>query len=384
MKYHGGEFLKKILRKRDIQFASVLFLLFLAVTYWSSIVKFLGTLISEGKALLIGCVIAYIVNLILKQYEHLYTNLVKPQPLTKLKRPLCLLLAYASIIVIVALLLQVVVPELIQCIQLLFSNNKDSAIYKLIRYLENNSLFKEAWQKIDLEKLAKNFTQNDLIKDNKNWTKYLSTLKSAASTVGSILTTTVVAIFFSVYVLLFKEKVGSEFNKVMDAYLPKKVENHLKYVIGVFDNSYSSYITGQFKDAILLGIMCFIGMSIFRFPYAAMVSAVISFTALIPIIGAILGATVGFIVIFATSPFKALMFLVFIVVLQQIDNRITYPLVVGKSLGLPSIWVFTAVMIGGGLSGIIGMMVTVPLFAALYQLIKDDVKRRKEKLPIEK
>ena len=157
MKYHGGEFLKKILRKRDIQFASVLFLLFLAVTYWSSIVKFLGTLISEGKALLIGCVIAYIVNLILKQYEHLYTNLFKPQPLTKLKRPLCLLLAYASIIVIVALLLQVVVPELIQCIQLLFSNNKDSAIYKLIRYLENNSLFKEAWQKIDLEKLAKKF-----------------------------------------------------------------------------------------------------------------------------------------------------------------------------------------------------------------------------------
>lgn len=138
----------------------------------------------------------------------------------------------------------------------------------------------------------------------------------------------------------------------------------------------SNYIIGQCKDAAILGISCFIGMTILRMPYASMIGVVTAFGALIPIIGAILGASIGVIIIFAISPLQAGIFLIFIILLQQLDNRITYPLVVGKSIGLPSVWVFAAVIIGGGISGILGMMFTVPFFAAIYKLIRTDAQKR--------
>lgn len=142
------------------------------------------------------------------------------------------------------------------------------------------------------------------------------------------------------------------------------------------DETFSSFIVGQCTEAVILGVLCILGMKLFQFPYAPMVGTFIGATALIPVVGAYLGGAVGFIMILTVSPLKAVLFLVFLVVLQQLEGNIIYPRVVGSSVGLPGMWVLAAVTIGGGISGVAGMLLGVPLAATIYKLIKEDVRRR--------
>lgn len=359
------------IRQRHLSLAIVAFLLYLLIHYWPVIAKLFHSIFSAAVPLLIGCVIAYIVNLLLKQYERGFTKLFHSPGAQKFKRPVAVVLAYLSIFVIIAVVLSIVVPQLISCIKLLLANHS-RVINKFLVAIQKNS---------DLNALFGNFHPSQI-----KWNqivKYIATgfggtlkmVASTASSVASVLTTAVIAIFFSIYLLIYKEKLGRQCTRVLKTYLPKFYDKTM-YVIRTFDDSYSSYIVGQCKDACLLGIACFIGMAVLRLPYASMIGAVTAITALIPIIGAILGASVGVVIIFAISPIKAGIFLIFIIALQQLDNRVTYPLVVGKSIGLPSVWVFAAVIVGGGIYGILGMMFTVPLFAAIYKLIANDVDRR--------
>ena len=141
------------------------------------------------------------------------------------------------------------------------------------------------------------------------------------------------------------------------------------------------FLVGQCTEAVILGLLCMAGMLLFRFPYATMVGALIGFTALIPVAGAYIGAGVGAFMIFTVSPVKALLFLVFIVVLQQLEGNLIYPKVVGSSIGLPGIWVLAAVTVGGGILGIFGMLLAVPLAAACYQMVREDVRKRTASLP---
>ena len=149
----------------------------------------------------------------------------------------------------------------------------------------------------------------------------------------------------------------------------------MDYVLGIVNDCFRKYIVGQCTEAVILGVLCTIGMLLLRLPYATMVGALIAFTALIPIAGAYIGAFVGAFMILTVSPAKALIFLIFIVVLQQLEGNIVYPRVVGSSLGLPGIWVLAAVTVGGGVLGIPGMLLGVPLMAAAYKLIRDDVNK---------
>ena len=146
-----------------------------------------------------------------------------------------------------------------------------------------------------------------------------------------------------------------------------------KYVISVLDDSFSSFISGQCLDAMLVGIMCTIGMLILRLPYATMIGAIVAFTALIPVAGSYIGAGLGAFMILTVSPIKALIFLIFIIVLQQTDGNLVYPKIVGSSIGLPGIWVLAAVTVGGGLMGILGMLIAVPIAATLYKILRADV-----------
>lgn len=359
------------IRPRHWSLAIVALLLYLLVHYWPAIAKLLHSIFSATIPLLIGCVLAYIVNLLLRQYEHGYNKLFSSPRAAKFRRPVGILLAYLSIIVIIALVLSIVVPQLISCIKLLLANHS-RVINKFIDAMQKNS---------DLNAFFCSFHPNQV-----KWGqvgKYIATgfggtlkmVASTASSVASVVATAIIAIFFSIYLLIYKEKLARQCTRVLKTYLPKFYDKTM-YVVRTFDDSYSSYIVGQCKDACLLGIACFIGMAVLRLPYASMIGAVTAITALIPIIGAIMGASVGVVIIFAISQIKAGIFLIFIIALQQLDNRVTYPLVVGKSIGLPSVWVFAAVIVGGGIYGIIGMMFTVPLFAAVYKLIANDVRRR--------
>lgn len=360
---------KEFFDRRYLRIFITLFALYLAITYWPSVAKFIGNVGHATIPLLVGAVLAYIINILLNQWEHLYEKIFPTPNARKLQRGICITLSYISIIVILSAVLWLVIPEVIACIKLLLAHHS-RIIEKTITYLSNHS-----FRYIDPSKI--------------NWSAVFKqasvgvggtfkVVRHTATKIISFGTTTVIAVFFSIYLLIFKEMLRRQFYKLIDLWLPR-AKNQIMYVIHVFDNSFSSYISGQCKDAAILGICCFIGMTILRLPYAYMMGAVTTVTALIPIIGAILGASVGVVIIFAISPVKALIFLIFIIILQQLDNRITYPIVVGKAIDLPSVWVFVAVMVGGGVSGIIGMMFTVPLFAAFYRIIRDRAQQHTSK-----
>ena len=163
----------------------------------------------------------------------------------------------------------------------------------------------------------------------------------------------------------------------MEHYLKPAWNEKIRYVVGIFDNSFHKFIVGQCIEAVVLGVLCIIGMTILRLPYAMMIGTLIGFTALIPVAGAYIGAGVGAFMILTVSPIQALIFLVFVVILQQLEGNLIYPKVVGSSIGLPGVWVLAAVTIGGGIMGIPGMLLGVPTVASMYQLIRNDLNKEK-------
>lgn len=359
------------IQKRHFSLILAAFLLYLAIRYWPTIAKLCGSITSAAMPLLIGCVVAYIVNLLLRQYEHLYAKLFHQARAQKYRRIVGIILAYLTLILLLVIVLSLVIPELISCVRLLVTNH-GQVIGKFIKAIEQNKDLNALWNSFDLEKIKWNQIGKYL---TMGFGGTFKAVVSTASTIVSAVTTAVIAFFFSIYLLIYKEMLAKQSKRIINAYLPR-LSKKLFYVVEVINDSYSSYIVGQCKDAAILGISCFIGMTVLRMPYASMIGVVTAIGALIPIIGAILGASIGVIIIFAVSPIQAGIFLIFIIVLQQFDNRITYPLVVGKSIGLPSVWVFAAVIVGGGIYGILGMMFTVPLFAAIYKIVATDTSKR--------
>ena len=197
-----------------------------------------------------------------------------------------------------------------------------------------------------------------------------------ASSLFSFAAQALIGFIFAMYLLLNKEKVLGQFNKLFRVYLKDKVRDKMEYFFAVANETFKSYIVGQCTEAVILGVLCAIGMLIFGFPYAGMTGAVIGVTALIPVAGAYIGAAVGAFMICTVSPLKAVLFIVYIVVLQQLEGNLIYPKVVGSSIGLPGMWVLAAVTIGGGIMGIPGMLFGVPLAATLYKLLRADVNHK--------
>ena len=182
-------------------------------------------------------------------------------------------------------------------------------------------------------------------------------------------------LIFSFYLVLGRDRLARQSTRVLRRYVPQPIYDRIMYVLGVLNNAFHRYITGQCTEAVILGVLCTIGMMILRLPYATMIGALVGFTALIPIAGAYIGTIVGAFMILTVSPMKMLIFLIFLAVLQQVEGNLIYPKVVGSSIGLPGIWVLAAVTIGGGMMGVAGMLLGVPLASALYTLLRNDVNR---------
>ena len=200
----------------------------------------------------------------------------------------------------------------------------------------------------------------------------LNLLSSAVSTAFNLL----VSFIFSIYLLMGKERLGSQCARVLRTYLPERWYGGAMYVLNTVNGCFRRFVVGQCTEAVILGLLCMAGMLLLGFPYATMVGTLIGFTALIPVAGAYIGAGVGAFMIFTASPVKALLFLLFIAVLQQLEGNLIYPRGVGASIGLPGVWVLAAVTIGGGVLGVGGMLLAVPLAAAAYQMLREDVRRR--------
>ena len=369
--------------KTDIKKHSALligiFMLYLVIRYWDGAVSLLLSMLSAATPLIVGAVIAYILNILMSFFERLYFPKAKSKGVIGSRRIVCMLLAFLSLIGIVALIIGIVVPELVNCIKHLFAE-VPAAVMDLLEYLEQNEALAQYVIVVE-EYLVENFTgmEDKLVSGAQSLLSgvggFMGSVASAVGSVFSGVVTLLVAVIFSIYILLGKEKLGAQVRKLIATYC-KKHSKKIFYVAVVLDDSFHHFIVGQCTEAVVLGVLCMIGMWIFRFPYAMMIGVLIGFTALIPIAGAYIGAGVGAFMMLTESPLTAVLFLIFIVVLQQLEGNLIYPRVVGSSIGLPGIWVLAAITVGGGLMGVAGMLLAVPITAAVYKLIQTDVRRR--------
>ncbi len=351
-----------------------IFLLYLCITYWASFAGLVEMLFSAAMPLVIGCAIAYVINILMSYYERHYFPKSKKAIVLKSKRIVCMLAAFVTLVVLVALLFRLVVPELIACMELLLAQIP-GAINKLLAWLESMDIVPEdlltPLQSIDW----KSKTEQIISVLTTGVGNVMGTAITLISSVFSGIVTALLAVIFSIYLLTGKEKLGRQMDRLMRRYIKEGIYSKTKYVISILNDSFHKYIVGQCTEAVILGLLCAGGMMILRLPYATMIGAVIAFTALIPVAGAYIGAGVGAFMIMTVSPVEALIFLIFIVVLQQLEGNLIYPRVVGSSMGLPAIWVLSAVTIGGGIMGILGMLLGVPLAATAYRLLREDVKK---------
>lgn len=365
--------------KKMLGLAGALIVVFLVIHYWEKLEGFISVGIGAAAPLLIGCVMAYVINILMEFFEKLYDKLFKVEVAKKIKRVVCLILAFLSLVGIITLIINLVLPELINCIAS-FIRLIPGALQALVDIVGEEQIlqmFPELQNGFDFSSVSTQVEQ--LLKTVLGGVGgAVGSIMNAVTSVVSVVVNVVIGLIFSLYVLLDKEGLGRRCKTLISMYLPKSSDK-IFYVTQVLDDSFHSFIVGQCLEAVVLGTLCVIGMLIFRFPYAVMIGMFIGFTALIPVAGAYIGAAVGAIMILTVSPIQAVEFLVFVVVLQQLEGNLIYPRVVGKSIGLPGIWVLTAVTIGGGVLGVGGMLLAVPLFAAGYRLLREDIERRKQR-----
>ena len=202
-----------------------------------------------------------------------------------------------------------------------------------------------------------------------------STFNAAASVVNGTINF-FLGLIFAFYLLSQKEKLMVQTKRFLYAFFPEKKMDSILRVGSLANKTFSNFISGQCTEAVILGVLCFIGMSVFRFPYALMISVLVGFMSLIPIFGAFIGVAIGAFLILMVSPLKALWFVVFFIVLQQVEGNLIYPRVVGNSIGLPAIWVLVAVIVGGSAMGILGMILFIPLCSVLYALLREAVPKK--------
>ena len=356
-----------------------IFILYLCIRYWDSAVSLVSMALSAASPLIMGAVIAYILNILMSFFERYYFPRSKSKAVNNSRRIVCMLLAFVSLIGIVALIIGIVVPELVNCAKHLFAE-VPKAVMDLLAYLEKNDMIDQYVIMIE-EFLVENFSgmEDKLVSGAQSLLSgFGGVMSSVVSVVGSAfssIVTVLVAIIFSIYILLGKETLCAQAKRLINTYCKKSAEK-IFYVADTLDDSFHHFIVGQCTEAVVLGVLCMLGMWIFRFPYAVMIGVLIGFTALIPVAGAYIGAGVGAFMMLTESPLTAVLFLVFVVVLQQVEGNLIYPRVVGNSIGLPGIWVLAAITVGGGLMGVVGMLVAVPLVAAVYKLIQMDVRKR--------
>ncbi len=359
----------KINRKTIIEIATGIIATYLCIHYWPKISEFAGKLLSAATPVLIGLIVAYTVNILMSFYERHYFPRSGKKAVIKSRKPICMIGAFLTLFGIIALLIGLIAPQLTKCIIMLVEE-LPAAIMGFLPKLEKigivpddiiNSLYAIDW-KDKIGDIAKAVTSGI--------GGVVDVAYSAVTSVFSAVTNIIIGLIFAVYLLADKERLLSQTKRIVNRFTPEKHAKKITYVWAEINNCFHDFIVGQCTEAVILGVLCMIGMLILQIPYAPMIGALMGFTALIPIVGGFIGAGIGAFLILMESPVKALIFVIFVIILQQIEGNVIYPKVVGKSLSLPGIWVLAAVTVGGGVMGIGGMLIGVPLAAAAYRMLK--------------
>ncbi|WP_024295892.1 AI-2E family transporter [Lacrimispora indolis] len=356
----------------------IVFAVIVVVAGWNyrSLFALAMRLIGFVSPFLLGGVMAFILNVPMRRIEKMLP--VKEE--SRLRRPFSLCLTLVFVVGVLLLVIFVVMPQL----------------FETILSLQNSIPTFLASVKEEAERL---FAQNPEIADYINsiqidWKAFLegvvgflstgagSVLSSTVSAAMSIIngvTTFVIALVFAIYILLQKETLSRQFQKLMKAFLPEAVMVRTLEILKLVSETFSNFLAGQCLEAVILGSMFFLTLSVFRLPYGLLIGVLIAFTALIPMFGAFIGCAIGAFLMLMVKPLDAVIFLIIFFVLQQVEGNFIYPHVVGNSVGLPSIWVLVAVTIGGSAMGIVGMLVFIPLCSVVYAILREIVNGRLEK-----
>jgi len=367
--------IKKILL--IITFSVILFLGIqnIGVVFYA-VKNFFGVL----KPFVLGICFAFILNVFLKLIEEKvfsFLNKKNNKIWNKCKRPLCILLSLALIIGVIFIIMFLFVPELRKTFDIIKNN--------FPYYMELVKLwFEELMVTLNISSDILTYIEtgwDSLVGSVMSFLQdaslnFLNTTVTVTTSIVSAVANVILALFFSLYTLSQKEKLLSQSKTVISAYLPEKRAQRVFYIGELSNKVFSNFVSGQLTEALLLGLLCFLGMTIFKMPYASMISVLVGFTALIPLFGAFIGTAIGAFLILMVSPIKALWFIIFIIVLQQIEGNFIYPKVVGNSVGLPSIWVFSAIILGSRMFGVAGMLISVPVCSVLYSIFKEHVSAR--------
>lgn len=337
--------------------------------------SFLSALITIFAPVIVGLCLAFILNIpmnIMEKKVFKFMGKSKKKIVNRLLRPVSLIATIILLTGFIILLLFIIIPQLKNSIELIiervpiyyegFVGWVDDMVLRFELDINTDVLHNPKFSMESIVAMAEKF----LTLEHTN--NIVNTAAGVTSSLISGVVNLALGFVVAVYVLAEKDKIGSFTKRLMKAMLPEKAFLGITKVCSVTSGSFSNFITGQFTDAFILAVLCFIGMSIFRFPNAAVISVIIGITALIPVIGPLIGEFIGCFIIFMESPLKALFFLIFVLVLQAVDNNFIYPKIVGKSVGIPGILVLLSVIVGGNIGGILGVLLGVPVASAVYAL----------------
>lgn len=350
-------------------------LLYICIHFLPNAAEIISKFFGAAFPLFIGGGIAYVINILMSFYERHYFPKAQNNILIKSRRPVCMILASLTLVAIISLVIGLVLPQLISCISLIVEKTPGgvkkiaSSIAKLDFLPEGVISFINSidW-KTTIDRVTEFLTSGI--------GNVMNVVISTVTSVFSGVVTAFIGIIFAFYLLISKDRLATQIRRFMRCYFKARTRRRMVYFVSVVDDCFHRYIVGQCTEAVILGTLCMIGMFILRLPYAPMIGALVAFTALIPIAGAYIGAVVGAFLILMDSPIKALIFIIFLVILQQFEGNVIYPRVVGSSLGLPSIWVLAAITVGGGVMGIMGMLIGVPITAVIYRIVRDDLNKK--------
>ncbi len=352
-------------------------LIYLGIHYWPRISETLGMVFSAATPIIVGCCIAYPLSILMSFYErHFFPNSTKPA-VVKSRKIVSLTGAIITVIGIIALVTVLIVPQLVVCVKMVVAEFP-SAMDWVITKLKGNEFVSK-----DLINALSSIDWKSRISDiagtvTSGLGDVMNVALSAVTSVFSVVFNIVLGLIFALYLLIDKKRLRRQADKISEHYVPSRFLHRFRHVLSVLNDCFHRFIVGQCAEAVILGTLCTVGMLVFRFPYAPMIGALMAFTALIPIVGGLIGAGVGAFLILMESPVKALFFIIFVIVLQQIEGNLIYPKVVGTSIGLPALWVLAAVTVGGGVFGIFGMLIGVPIAATVYRLISEAVAQKSD------
>ena len=327
-----------------------------------------------------GLAMAFVLNVPLKLFEDrvVYGMSEDRRPLVRrLRRAVSLVCALVVSLGVIVILIAVVLPQLTQTVTEVAARLPEyiSAVVNWIN---------EVLAKFDIEiEALKEFTVDweKVFKDLSTYLKegnVINTATDVGTAAASTVMNTFLGLVVAVYVLAQKERIGRFARRCIDAFLPKRASSAISRVASMASETFSSFVAGQLADSCILGILCYICMLIFRFPYPEVISVVIGVTSLVPMVGSFIGEVIGALLILIVSPLKALLFVIMVLAIQQVDGAFIYPRIVGKSVGLPGVAVFCAVIVGGNIAGVLGAVMGVPVCAVLYALLKEAVASRLE------